>query len=295
MEITQDTSTYPTIAAFGTAVNDVAFAVTLPESLPCGAVVTLSLALSRPGIDETVPVTIATGYDGASTPDYARGRPTDIPNGTASLNRLASIGGTGSGTSSISVRPATNVATVSGIEVHLGHLDYPLDHLRISLRGPNLEQIVLLDHPAGAAQSLDDTVFAADGDDQAVTTATCPTHGCARRTASMRCSATPARAPGSSSSRWTTRPSSASWTTGTSPSPSPIARPRAFASLVATPTQVAPNGDVLLDASGTVVDGPATYAYSTPGGFASITGGATAQAHVDLHHARPASRDRDRP
>ena len=29
----------------------------------------------------------------------------------------------------------------------------------------------------------------------------------------------------------------------------------------------------LLDASGTVVDGPASYAYSTPGGVASITGG----------------------
>jgi hypothetical protein len=62
--------------------------------------------------------------------------------------------------------------------------------------------------------------------------------------------------------------------------------PRAFASLVATPTQVAPGGDVALDASGTVVDGTATYDYTTPGGFATITGGTTAHAHVTFSPAQ---------
>jgi hypothetical protein len=281
VDVTQDSSTYPTIAAFDTAVNDVAFAVTLPGSLPCGAVVQLSLALSTTGVDETVPVTIRTGYDGASTPVYPRGHPTDIPNGLASINHLASFGGPGNGTSSISVpAPAPgNVATVRGIEVHLGHLDYPLNHLRISLRGPNLEQIVLLDHPAGTAQSLDDTVFAADGADQAATSNL--------SNARVR--------PKDSFDGLLGNLRAGTWKLVFQVDDSTelgelddwdIAftladcAPRAFASLVATPTQVAPGGDVALDASGTVVDGTATYGYTTPGGFATITGATTAHAHV---------------
>ena len=281
MEITQPTSTYPTIAAFGTAVNDVAFAVTLPETLPCGAVVTLSLAFSTTGLNETVPVTIQTGYPGASTPDYARGRPTDIPNGTASLNHLASFGGPGNGTSSIGVPLAApgDVATVSGIEVHLGHLDYPLNHLRVSLRGPNLEQIVLLDHPAGAAQGLDDTVFAADGDDQALTS---DLSGATVR-------------PQESFDALLGNSRAGTWKLVFQVDDSTElgvlddwditftladCAPRAFASLVATPTQVAPNIDVVLDASGTVADGPATYAYLKDG--VPIAGATTAHELVSF-------------
>jgi subtilisin-like proprotein convertase family protein len=280
VDITQHTSTYPTIAAIDTAVNDAAFVVTLPAALPCGAVVELSLALSAPGLDASVPVTIRTGYDGAATPQYPRGRPTDIPNGTASLNQLASFGGPGTGTSSISVPAGAPAANVRGIEVHLGHLDYPLGHLRISLRAPGGDQVVLLDHRGGAAQSLDDTVFAADEADPALTSNLSGAR--VRPEESFDALLGNTRA-----GTWklvfqvddsTELGSLDDWDIAFTLAD---CVPRAFASLVATPSQVAPSGDVLLDASGTVVDGPATYAYSsTLGGFASITGGATAQAHV---------------
>jgi hypothetical protein len=102
VDVTQDASSYPTIAAFGTAENAVPFEVTLPASLPCGAVVELSLALSGPGVDVSVPLVVRTGFDGGPA-SYSRGHPTDIPNGTASLTRLASLGGPGSGTSTINV------------------------------------------------------------------------------------------------------------------------------------------------------------------------------------------------
>ena len=65
--------------------------------------------------------------------------------------------------------PSTDGGTVRGIQVRLDHLEYPLGHLRISLKAPNGSQIVLLDHRGGAAQSLDDTVIAAGGADPAQT------------------------------------------------------------------------------------------------------------------------------
>jgi subtilisin-like proprotein convertase family protein len=275
--VTQGASPYPTIAAFAGAENSVPFEVTLPASLPCGAVVELSLALSAPGLAVSVALTVRTGFVG-SPAGYARGRATDIPNGTASLTSLASLGGPGSGTSTISV-PTTDAGTVRGIQVHLGHLAYPLGHLRISLRAPNSEQIVLLDHRGGSAQALDDTTFAVGGADPALTSNL--TAATVRPEESFDALLGNTRA-GNWRLVFDVDDSSEFGTLDDWRIDFTLAdcAPRAFASLVATPSQVAPGGDVTLDASGTVVDAPATYAYSTPGGFATITGANTAQAHA---------------
>ena len=275
VDVTQDTSPYPTLAAFGAEENTVPFEVTLPLSLPCGAVVQLALELSGPGIDVSVPLTVRTGFDGGPA-DYGRGSPADIPNGTASLTHLARL--SAGGTSTIRV-PSTDGGTVRGIQVRLDHLEYPLGHLRISLKAPNGSQIVLLDHRGGAAQSLDDTVIAAGGADPAQTpnlssTTVRPEESFDALLGNTRAGdwrlvfAVDDAAEFGTLEDWHIDFTLAD------------CAPRSLAALVATPTQVAPNADVLLDASGTVVDGPASYAYSTPGGFASITGGSTSQAHV---------------
>jgi len=278
VDITQDASSYPTLAAFGPAENAVPFEVTLPASLPCGAVVEFSLELSGPGVDVSVPLTVRTGFDGGPA-SFGRGSPTDIPNGTASLTHLARLGA--GGTSTIRV-PSTNAGTVRGIQVRLDHLEYPLGHLRISLRAPNHSEVVLLDHRGGAAQSLDDTVIAAGGADPAQTANLSSTTVRPEESFDALLGNTLAGdwklvfAVDDSSEFGTLEDWHVDFTLGD-------CAPRSLASLIATPAQVAPNADVLLDASGTVVDGPASYAYSTPGGFASITGGSTSQAHVTFN------------
>ena len=274
VDIAQDTSSYPTLAAFGAAENTVPFEITLPASLPCGAVVE-PLHLSGPGIDVDIPLTVRTGFDGGPS-SYGRGSPTDIPNGTASITHLARLGA--GGTSTIRV-PSTNGGTVRGIQVRLDHLEYPLGHLRISLRAPDHSEIVLLDRRGGAAQSLDDTVIAAGGADPAQTANL--SSATVRPEESLDALLGNTRA-GDWKLVFAVDDSSEFGTLEDWHIDFTLAdcAPRSLASLVATPTQVAPNADVLLDASGTVVDGPASYAYSTPGGFASITGGSTSQAHV---------------
>ena len=166
VDILQDTSTYPDIAPFDSEVDDVPFQIELPLSLPCGTVVSLSLEITAAGLDETIPLKVRAGADGAST-DYPLGLVTTIPNGTASLSLAGSGGGPGVATSKITIG-AGNSGTVSAIQVHLAHLQYPaLGHLRITLIAPNLQEAVLLDHRGGSATDLTDVTFAAGGADPA--------------------------------------------------------------------------------------------------------------------------------
>jgi subtilisin-like proprotein convertase family protein len=288
--VTIDTadSAYPDLTSFATATNAVAFEVHLPSSLPCGSIVQFSLAVTATAsgsgdpVAEDVAFTVRSGFLSATTAGYDRGRSTDIPNGTASLRPswgLAALGGPGSGTSTITV-PATDSGTVGAVSVRLGHLHYPaLGHIRLSLRAPDGRQIVLLDHRGGTAQDLDNTVFAAAGADPAsvsnFTGATVrPEESFDALLGSPR------------NGNWklvfnvddsTELGTLADWHLDLTPAD---CAPRAFASLTASPRQAPPGTDVTLDASGTVVDGPATYAYS--GDYTSITGGSTSQAHVSF-------------
>ena len=287
--VTIDTaaSSYPDVGVYATAENTVAFQVELPPTLPCGAIVQFSLAAtanvsgSGDPVADAIAFTVRAGAVSSTTTGYDRGRATDIPNGTASLTHfagLAGLGGPGTGTSTITV-PTADTGTVAAVSVRLGHLHYPLGHLRISLRAPNGRQIVLLDHRGGAAQDLDNTVFAVGGADPASVSDF--TGATVRPEESFD--------PLLGSSR------SGSWKLVFNVDDSSElgllddwhidltladCAPRAFATLVPSPRQAPPGTDVTLDASGTVVDAPATYSYS--GDYTSITGGSTAQAHVSF-------------
>jgi subtilisin-like proprotein convertase family protein len=287
--VTIDTaaSSYPDLGVYATADNAIAFQVELPSTLPCGAIVHFSLAAtanasgSGDPVADDIAFTVRAGFVSSTTTGYDRGRATDIPNGTASLTPfggLAGLGGPGTGTSTITV-PSTDTGTVAAISVGLGHLHYPLGHLQISLRAPNGRQIVLLDHRGGAAQDLDNTVFTAGGADPASVS---DFTGATVRPEESFDALLGSTRNGSWKLIFNVDDSSElglldDWHIDLTLAD---CAPRAFASLAASPRQAPPGTDVTLDASGTVVDGPATYSYS--GDYTSITGGSTAQAHVSF-------------
>src|SRR4051812_25246875 len=145
LSVTSASSTYPNIAAGGTASGASPFRVSSAGSLACGAPLAMSLTLDTAQGRYRVPVSVPTGKPGTEQSTSAAGLPKPIPDKSATgVSSSIAIGGSG---------------TVSNVDVSIAHLTHTWDgDLQIELTGPDGTKVMLADRPGGINNSGDNFV-----------------------------------------------------------------------------------------------------------------------------------------
>ena len=233
--VTDAVSSYPNLRFGQSAINQTPFRAKIADDVVCGQNVGFSLDLaSGGGGTARVPVTVPTGATAPAASFDAPGLPIQIADNATSQSTFE----------------VTDPGRIKEARIRIGRITHPyVSDLQISLRAPDGTEVMLFEGRGTSGDNLVDTVFASNAS-RSIATATAPFTGTFR--------------PEGDLDRLIGRSQLGMWVlTIRDVSPLDVGTleswggelaeadcsPRAFASFVAIPDQVAPGGSISFDAS----------------------------------------------